>query len=90
MRDTLFAASNRGFALVNSFSGSYTWRRSVDTSGAWVSDKYLNSIGSPLCFHPRLNRGLSDLNVAQNLEIDYTWGPETPRWNFGAMDWALS
>ena len=55
-----------------------------------MSDKYLNSIGSPLWFHPRLNRGLSDLNVAQNLEIDYTWGLETRRWNFGAIDWALS
>jgi hypothetical protein len=72
-------------------NGSYTWGKSIDTgSGSMVGDEYSNSIGSPLWFNPRLNRGLSDFNVAQNLEINYTWELGTPRWKLGGMDWALS
>jgi hypothetical protein len=71
--------------------GSYTWGKSIDTgSGSMVGDEYSNSIGSPLWFNPRLNRGLSDFNVAHNLEINYTWEIPTPRWSLRAVNWALS
>jgi MFS family permease len=45
-----------------------------------VGDEYSNSISSPLWFNPRLNRGLSDFNVGQNLEISYTWEIGSPKW----------
>jgi hypothetical protein len=73
-----------------SLGGSYTWGKSIDTSsGSLVGDEYSNSISSPLFFNPRLNRGLSDFNIAQNLEINYTWEIGTPKWASGIKAWAL-
>jgi hypothetical protein len=73
-----------------SLQGSYTWGKSIDTSsGSLVGDEYSNSISSPLWFNPRLNRGLSDFNVAHNLEINYTWEIGTPNWASGLAGWAL-
>ena len=73
-----------------SLEGSYTWGKSIDTSsGSLVGDEYTNSISSPLFFSPRLNRGLSDFNIAQNLEINYTWELGTPKWASGIAGWAL-
>jgi Carboxypeptidase regulatory-like domain/TonB dependent receptor-like, beta-barrel len=69
---------------------SYTWGKSIDTSsGSLVGDEYTNSISSPLFFNPRLNRGLSDFNVAQNLEVNYTWEIGTPNWASGSKAWVL-
>jgi len=69
---------------------SYTWGKSIDTSsGSLVGDEYTNSISSPLWFNPRLNRGLSDFNVAQNLEVNYTWEIGTPKWASGSKAWLL-
>ncbi len=69
---------------------SYTWGKSIDTSsGSLVGDEYTNSISSPLWFNPRLNRGLSDFNVAQNLEVNYTWEIGTPKWASGSKAWVL-
>jgi hypothetical protein len=71
--------------------GSYTWGKTIDTSsGSLVGDEYSNSIASPLFFAPKLNRGLADFNVAQNLEVNYTWEIETPKWATGAKQWPLS
>jgi hypothetical protein len=71
--------------------GSYTWGKTIDTSsGSLVGDEYSNSISSPLFFAPKLNRGLADFNVAQNLEINYTWEIGTPKWARGAKEWPLS
>ena len=73
-----------------SLEGSYTWGKSIDTSSSsLVGDEYTNSISSPLFFNPRLNRGLSDFNIAQNLEINYTWELGTPKWASGVEAWAL-
>src|SRR2546423_8485942 len=73
-----------------SLEGSYTWGKSIDTSsGSLVGDEYWNSISSPLWFDPRLNRGLSDFNIAQNLEVNYTWEIGTPKWASGIKRWAL-
>jgi hypothetical protein len=72
-------------------SGSYTWGKSIDTgSGSLVGDEYSNSIGSPLWFNPRLNRGPSDFNIAQNLEVNYTWQLATPHISVHTFDWAVS
>lgn len=82
------------FSHGSQFGASYTWGKSIDTgSGSLVGDEYLNSISSPLWFNPGLNRGLSDFNVAQNLELNYTWNLRTPHWsapilNSKAATWA--
>ncbi len=71
--------------------GSYTWGKTIDTSsGSLVGDEYSNSIASPLFFAPKLNRGLADFNVAQNLEVNYTWEIATPKWARGIREWPLS
>jgi hypothetical protein len=54
-----------------------------------VGDEYSNSIASPLFFNTKLNRGLADFNVAQNLEVNYTWEFGTPKWAHGAEAWFL-
>lgn len=70
--------------------GSYTWGKTIDTSsGSLVGDEYSNSIGSPLWFDTRLNRGLADFNVAHNLEVNYTWDLGTPKWASGFGAWIL-
>src|SRR5713226_4994724 len=71
--------------------GSYTWGKTIDTSsGSLVGDEYSNSIASPLAFNTKINRGLADFNVAQNLEVNYTWEFGTPKWAHGVRGWALS
>jgi hypothetical protein len=64
--------------------GSYTWGKTIDTSsGSLVGDEYSNSIASPLFFNTKVNRGLADFNVAQNLEVNSTWEFGTPKWAHG-------
>ncbi len=71
--------------------GSYTWGKTIDTSsGSLVGDEYSNSIASPLAFNTKLNRGLADFNVAQNLEVNYTWEIGAPKWAHGVGEWAFS
>src|ERR1700730_1459062 len=67
--------------------GSYTWGKSIDTSSASVvGDEYANSISSPLWFNTSLNRGLSDFNIAHNLEVSYTWDIGTrKKWTSGFL-----
>ena len=73
-----------------SMEGSYTWSKSIDTSSSsLVGDEYTNSISSPLFFNPRLNRGLSDFNIAHNLEINSTWELGAPKSASGLEMWAL-
>jgi Carboxypeptidase regulatory-like domain/TonB dependent receptor len=73
-----------------SLEGSYTWGKSIDTSSSsLVGDEYTNSISSPLFFNPRLNRGLSDFNIAHNLEVNYTWEIGTPKGASGIEAWVL-
>jgi hypothetical protein len=73
-----------------SVEGSYTWGKSIDTSSSsLVGDEYSNSISSPLFFNTRLNRGLSDFNIAHNLEVNYTWEIGTPKWASGIKAWVL-
>jgi hypothetical protein len=74
-----------------SLQGSYTWGKAIDTSsGSLVGDEYSNSIGSPLWFNTKLNRGLADFDVAHNLEVNYTYEIGTPKWARGAAGWAVS
>ena len=72
------------------FEGSYTWGKTIDTgSSSMVGDEYSNSISSPLWFNTKLNRGLADFNVAQDLELSYSWALPTPRRVTGVSAWAL-
>lgn len=71
-------------------AASYTWGKTIDTgSGSMVGDEYTNSISSPLFFDLRLNRGLADFNVSQNLSVNYTWELATPHWRPGFAEWAM-
>jgi hypothetical protein len=68
---------------------SYTWSKGIDTSSAsLVGDEYSNSISSPLWFDPKLNRGLSDFNIAQNMTLDYSWNFGVPT-RKGILSWAV-
>jgi hypothetical protein len=54
--------------------GSYTWGKSIDTgSSTIVGDEFLTSMSSLSSFNLRLNRGVSDFNIAQTLVIAGTW-----------------
>ncbi|MGH9519153.1 MAG: TonB-dependent receptor domain-containing protein, partial [Terriglobales bacterium] len=53
---------------------SYTWGQSLDTGTATVTaDQYDNSLVNMPWFNTRLNRGPSDLNIAQNLVVSGNW-----------------
>jgi hypothetical protein len=54
--------------------GSYTWGKSFDTgSSTIVGDEFLSSMSSLSQFDLRLNRGVSDFNIAHTLVIAGTW-----------------
>jgi hypothetical protein len=54
--------------------GSYTWGKSFDTgSSTIVGDEFLSSMSSLSDYDLRLNRGVSDFNVAQTLVVAGTW-----------------
>jgi hypothetical protein len=78
--------------------GSYTWGKSIDTGSAtMVGDAFSNSISSLSPFDLRLDRGLSDFNIARTLVISAIWqvpglkslsGPAawiTNGWELGAI-----
>jgi hypothetical protein len=54
--------------------GAYTWGKSFDTgSSTIVGDEFLTSMSSLSQFDLRLNRGVSDFNIAQTFVIAGTW-----------------
>ena len=72
-------AMSHGFQI----QGSYTWGKSIDLgSGSTHGDPFENSISSDWFFpgYQRLNRGLSDFNVAQHGVISYVWTLPAPKW----------
>ncbi|HWZ51889.1 MAG TPA: TonB-dependent receptor [Granulicella sp.] len=69
--------------------GSYTWGKSFDTgSSTIVGDEFLTSMSSLSDFDLRLNRGVSDFNIAQTLVVAGTW--QVPALNAlpGPLAWA--
>ena len=77
----------RGFE----FHGAYTWGKSVDTlSATEADDAFPNGMFNQFFFDPRVSRGLSDYDVAQNLVISFNWDIPSPGWNFKAANWAAS
>jgi hypothetical protein len=88
--DALQVQVKKKFGQGLQVEGSYTWGKTIDTSsGSLVGDEYSNSISSPLWFDTKLNRGLADFNVAQNLEVNYTWDLGTPKLASVFASWAL-
>lgn len=72
-------------------TGSYTWGKSIDTGSSSIEgDEYSNAVSSPLWFDTRLNRGLSDFNVAQELKVIYSWEIRGPKGPNEVMTRALS
>ena len=56
------------------FRGAYTWSKSIDTlSATSADDSFPNGLMNPLFFDQRIQRGLSDFNVGQNLVVNLTW-----------------
>jgi hypothetical protein len=54
--------------------GAYTWGKSFDTgSSTIVGDEFLSSMSSLSDYDLRLNRGVSDFNIAQTLVVAGTW-----------------
>lgn len=89
--DALQIQVKKRIGRASHFDGSYTWSKAIDTgSGSMVGDEYANSISSPLFFDLRLNRGLADFNVGQNLNVNYTWVLGAPKRRSGFAAWALS
>jgi hypothetical protein len=71
--------------------GSYTWGKSIDTGSAtMVGDAFSNSIPSLSAFDLRLDRGLSDFNIARTLVVSAIW--QLPAWSTltGPAAWALN
>ncbi|MFN7949711.1 MAG: TonB-dependent receptor [Blastocatellia bacterium] len=62
---------------------AYTWQKSIDTSSATFSDnEYGVTIGNPISFDTRFNRGLSDFDLRHNLTVNVLWQVPTPQnWN---------
>ena len=56
------------------FGASYTWSKSIDTSSSSaVGNQFLNSIQNLPWFDTRLNRGLSDFDIRQNVVFNAIW-----------------
>jgi hypothetical protein len=69
--------------------GSYTWGKSFDTgSSTIVGDEFLTSMSSLSQFDLRLNRGVSDFNIAQTLVVAGTWQVPSLDSLSGPLGWA--
>jgi hypothetical protein len=71
--------------------GPYTWAKNIDTgSASLAADAFLNSVTSPLLFDMKLERGLWDFNIGQNLVINSTWEVPALKLASGVAEWVLS
>jgi Carboxypeptidase regulatory-like domain/TonB-dependent Receptor Plug Domain len=67
---------------------SYTFGKSIDTGSATIAgDQFENSVSSLPWFDMRLNRGLSDFNLAQNLSVHLSWEIPSPTLSSSAARW---
>lgn len=72
--DALQAQLKSRFAYGLDAQVSYTFGKSIDTGSATIAgDQFENSISSLPWFDMRLNRGLSDFNLSQNLNVHLSW-----------------
>ena len=79
-------AMTRGVQL----RGAYTWGKSIDTLSATAADdSFPNGLMNPIWFDQRIQRGLSDFNVGQNLVVNLTWQVPSARARASAVRWAL-
>jgi hypothetical protein len=61
------------------FSGAYTWGKSIDTlSSTEANDAFPNGLFNQLYIDQSTTRGLSDFNVAQTFVLNLTWEIPTP------------
>ena len=61
------------------FSGAYTWGKSIDTlSSTEANDAFPNGLFNQLFFDQSTTRGLSDFNVAQTFVLNLTWEIPSP------------
>ena len=61
------------------FSGAYTWGKSIDTlSSTEANDAFPNGLFNQLYFDQRTTRGLSDFDVAHTFVLNLTWEIPTP------------
>lgn len=71
--------------------GSYTWGKSIDTgSSTVVGDEFLTSMSSLYPFDLRLNRGVSDFNIAQTLVVAGTWQVPGVGSSYRPLRWAAN
>ena len=71
--------------------GSFTWGKSIDTgSTTMVGDAFSNSIPSLHWFDLRLNRGLSDFNVARTLVVSAIWQLPERKSLAGPAAWVMN
>ncbi len=71
---------SRGFE----FHAAYTWGKSIDTlSATEADDAFPNGLFNQLFFDPRLSRGLSDFNVAQDFVLELHVGASRTVGRFG-------
>ncbi len=71
--------------------GSYTWSKTIDNSSASrTEDQFNNSFPALPFFDNRLNRGLADFNVGQNLVINFTWQIPAPKFSSSVASWIVN
>jgi hypothetical protein len=71
-------------------AGSYTWGKAIDTaSSAMGGNEYTNAT-TPLWFDMRLNRGLADFNLTQDLKIIYSYEVPGPKRFAEPLAWAMN
>jgi hypothetical protein len=76
---------NKRFSHGLFFKTAYTWSKSMDLGSNTFSDnESTNTSGSPYAFLPRLQRGVSDFDIAHRFVLSYSWSIPTPESLTGA------
>ena len=89
--DALQADITRRVSHGFEFHAAYTWGKSIDTlSATEADDAFPNGLFNQLFFDPRLSRGLSDFNVAQDFVLSFTWELPERSTSLALPNWALS
>jgi len=89
--DALQANITKRMSQGFTFSGAYTWGKSIDTlSSTEANDAFPNGLFNQLFFDQSTTRGLSDFDVAQTFVLNLTWEIPGPRVQAALPKMALS
>lgn len=75
----LLVSAEKKFGRGFDVQANYTWSKGIDLGSNTFSDgEYINTVGSPYPFFPKLQRGPSDYDITHNFIMNGLWNIPVP------------